>query len=274
MAQGSPTIILISSALDPASTNISTELVEHHGFTTTKVLFKGKPLYQRDSLLLCAIEEDVVYPPPLDEYFNPQAYIFLSRHRAESGIPSLTVHTTGNFSHTADFGGKPREVGRVAPELQKNYLLALKKRENLLKGYQITIEATHHGPTSLQKPVLFVEIGSSEEQWRKKEIASIVAESLMESLTQPRSWDKVAVGFGGTHYSDKFNSFLVETDFALASVAAKYALEYIDQEMLMQMMQKSTKFVKYAALDWKGLGPHREKILRLIEQFALELVRL
>jgi D-aminoacyl-tRNA deacylase len=274
MPQGSPTIVLISSAVDPASTNISKQLVEHHEFTQTKALFKGKPLYQRDSLLLCTIEEDVVYPPPLDEYFNPSAYIFLSRHRAESGIPSLTVHTTGNFSTHADFGGKPRELARVSPDLQKNYLMALTKRVMLLKDYKITIEATHHGPTSLLKPVLFIEIGSSEKEWQDKEIAGVVAEALMESVTEPRSWDKVAVGFGGTHYSDKFNKLLLETDFALAPVAPKYALEFVDNEMLIQMMQKSTKFVKYAAMDWKGLGPHREKILSLVKQFALDEVRL
>ena len=47
---------------------------------------------------------EIVTPPNLDSYFNPQAYIFLSRHRAESGIASLTVHTTGNFKDEAILG--------------------------------------------------------------------------------------------------------------------------------------------------------------------------
>ena len=233
----------------------------------------GQPVYQKDSFLLARFEGMIVTPPSLDEYFNPRAYIFLSRHSADSGIASLTAHTTGNFSGDAKFGGLGRELGRADPALLKNYLVALWGHREEVKGYEITMEATHHGPTSLQKPVLFVELGSSEEYWGDKEAARVVAKALVESLANRQIWSRVALGFGGTHYSEKFTKLLVEGDIAFSYVAPRYSLGYIDEGMVGQMLQRTSAPVRCAVLDWKGLGPHKEKVLGLVRQFGLEEIR-
>ena len=255
------------------SRTLATALVKNHGFESTGVNLMGKPVYQKDSFLLVFFDGPIVNPPDLDSFFNPQAYIFLSKHKAESGIASLTAHTTGNFSEKAEAGGRPREMGRVDPDLLKNYMISLSKRRNAVKDYEITIEATHHGPTSLQKPVLFVEMGAAEKNWGDEEAASVVADALMESLVGRRIWEKVAIGFGGTHYPEKFTKVLVDGEMALASVAPKYALEHVDEKMMGEMIQKSSSPVRYAAVDWKGLGPSKERISALVEKFGLEMIR-
>jgi D-aminoacyl-tRNA deacylase len=274
MVQTSQTIVLVASSKDLASMNMAEKLREKHHFFSTKVTFLGRPVFQKDSILLATVDTELVNPPDLDVYFNPQAYVFLSRHRSESGVPAVTAHTTGNFSNVASLGGRPREIGRNNPDLLKNYMLALKKRAAKLDGYRITIEATHHGPTSLQKAVLFIEIGSKETNWKDENASEIVVDALMESLMNQTSWDKVAIGFGGTHYPEKFNKLLIESDVALASIAAKYSLENIDSENFGQMIQKSTKYPRYIAVDWKGMGKHKGKILKLAQQFALDVIRL
>jgi len=233
----------------------------------------GVPVYQHGSLLLTTFENEVVRPPPLDEYFNPQAYVFLSRHSAESGLPALTAHTAGNFSSESEHGGVGRELSRVSPSLLKNYIISLGKRSRRVPEYQVTIEATHHGPTSLVKPVLFVEIGASEKNWNDKTAARVVADALVESLVDGPSWEKAAFGFGGTHYPEKFNRFLQESDTALSFVVPKYSLEFVDEAMIGQMFQKTTVPVKYALVDWKGLGTHKARILGLLQQFGLEVIR-
>src|SRR5881396_3067209 len=272
MPQGSPTIVLVSSAKDPASVNLAREMIESQGFASTRIAFRGRPFYQKDSLLLATIDEEIIRPPNLDDYFNPQAYIFLSKHRAKSGVPSLTAHTTGNFGE-AELGGNPREIARVNPDLLKNYLISLAKQGEAVRGYQVTAEATHHGPTSLNKPVLFVEIGSDEKNWNDRDAAKAVAVALLQSLREPRSWDKVAVGFGGTHYPEKFNKLLLEDEFAFAAIVPKYALQEFDSALFGQILQKSTKLPRYALLDWKGLGPEKDKIVSLVRQYGLEAVR-
>ena len=272
--QGEPATVIVASTTDLASRTLAEALVEEEGFKSTGVNLLGHPVFQKDSFLLARFEGIIVSPPALDEYFNPQAYIFLSRHSAESGIASLTAHTTGNFSAEARFGGEGRELGRSDPLLLKNYLIALWKHKAEVKEYEITMEATHHGPTALQKPVLFVELGSSEKYWGDKKAASVVGRALMESLREKNIWSKVAIGFGGTHYPEKFTKLLIEGDMAFAFVAPKYALGNVDEKMIGQMIQRSTAPVRYAALDWKGLGPHKERITGLVERFGLEKIRL
>ena len=271
--QGEPATVILASTTDLASRTLADALVEAEGFESTGVNLLGHPVFQKDSFLLARFEGMIVHPPALDEYFNPQSYIFLSRHSAESGIASLTAHTTGNFSTEAKFGGEGRELGRADPSLLKNYLIALWKHRDEVGNYEITMEATHHGPTALQKPVLFVELGSSEKYWGDRKAASVVGRALMESLREKNIWSRVAIGFGGTHYPEKFTKLLIEGDMAFAFVAPKYALENVDEKMVGQMIQRSTAPVRYAALDWKGLGPHKERIVSLVKQYGLEEIR-
>jgi len=271
--QGEPATVIVASSSDLASRTLAEAMVAGQDFVSTGISFLGKPVYQRGSLLLTLFEGHVVNPPDLDSYFNPQAYIFLSRHSAESGIASLTAHTTGNFSAEAKAGGVGGELGRGDPGLLKDYMMALWSRKKRVPAYEVTLEATHHGPTSLTKPVLFVELGSSEQYWGDKDAAKVVAESLVDALTHRRIWDKVAIGFGGTHYPKKFNEAVAEGDVAVSFIAPKYALEHIDQKMVAQMIQRTTAPVRYALVDWKGLGPHKDRIMKLVGQFGLEVIR-
>lgn len=270
--QGEPATVIVASSTDLASATLAKALIEGQGFQSTGVSFLSKPIYQKGSFLLTLFDGMIVFPPDLDEFFNPQAYIFLSRHSAESRIASLTAHTTGNFDE-AKSGGVARELGRADPSLLKNYLISLSKRKERAGGYEITMEATHHGPTSLRKPVLFVEIGASEKQWGDAQAAALVGEALIESLTEKTIWSKAAIGFGGTHYPEKFTKFVIEEDVALSFVAPKYALEHVDERMVEQMLQRTTAPVKYALLEWKGLGAYKNRIRGLASQFGLEVIR-
>lgn len=269
----SPTFVLVASSRNLASMTIAAALIRKHGFESTGIRFGSKDLYQSGSVILTTMDNEIIEPPDLDAYFRPNAYIFLSTHRAESGIPSLTVHTTGNFTDREVLGARPREVGVIDPDLQKNYLIALNERRSQLEGYEITIEATHHGPTSLRRPVLFVELGSTQKQWGDSHAAEVIADALMASLLSGKKWNKVALAFGGTHYPQKFNKVLLEDEYALSAVVAKHYLEWIDGEMFGQLIQKTSRFPRAVMVDWKGAGPHREKIILLSKQFGLEVIR-
>lgn len=273
MPQGKPTILIVGTASEPASLNLTKAVIDH-GFQSTGVELRGKPVYQSGHLLLATFDESIVRPPDLDSYFNPSAYVFLSRHSSESGIASLTAHTAGNLSSDTRLGGNPRELARSDPDLLKSYMRALAKRQREVPQYQLTMEATHHGPTSLLKPVLFVELGAAERNWNDRSAAKVVAEALMESLTEGATWEKAGVGFGGTHYPDKFTRLLVESDMSLAYAIPKYSLAHLDDQMMGQILQKSTKPITFAALDWKGLGQHKERVVSLVDRFGLEKVRL
>lgn len=202
-------------------------------------------------------------------------YIFLSRHRSESNKPTLTCHSTGNFND-AMMGGKARELAYTYPSLQKGYMLNLHANRGKVPNYDIVIEATHHGPTSLAKPVLFIEIGSSEREWSDMNAVSVVCESLLSTIADFKEYSrKVGVALGGTHYPAKFTNLLIDSDIALASVVSKHNLKHVDEHMLKQMVAKSVEPVRYIVLDWKGLGSEKDRIVELTNSMdGMEVMRL
>ena len=209
-----------------------------------------------------------------DLYSHADVFIFLSKHRSQSSVPTLTCHFTGNFSADASYGGNPRQIAISYPSLQKGYLKAITAARQKVPGYEVIIEATHHGPTSLNKPVLFIELGSSEKQWADENAAAVICDTLLDVLDNGfERYDKVGIALGGTHYPKKFNKLLLESKFALAAVASKHNLKAIDQEMLDQMIEKSIEKVTHVVLDSKGLGRQKDGILRMLEKTPLELYK-
>jgi D-aminoacyl-tRNA deacylase len=231
--------------------------------------FKNIKLHlSHDRSLLHLDDLDDIYP-------DSEAFVFLSKHSSESGIPTLTCHFTGNFSDSNPYGGVPREIGIAYPYIQKSYIIDITSKRSLVSEYDIIIEATHHGPTSLKKPSLFVEIGSTQKEWTDKETASVVCQSVVTILTRHNTSARcksVGIAFGGTHYPTKLNKLLLESDFGLASVAARHNLTTVDESMIKQMISRSVEEVTYAIVDRKGMGKQKNKILRLIDKENLELL--
>ncbi|RNJ78204.1 MAG: D-tyrosyl-tRNA(Tyr) deacylase [Nitrosopumilus sp. H13] len=245
--------LLVAYRDDPAGSNMARQ-------------FRG------DHYDLAVIPTPAVSADWLEERYDYDGYVFLSKHAAESGRLALTCHSLGNFAE-ARFGGNERQVAVPHPQLQKSYLGALAGRASEFPGFHITIEATHHGPTALGRPAIFVEVGTTEKQWNDRRLCSSVAEVLHGVLESPAQESPVAVCFGGTHYPAKFTSELLEGRHALGTVVPKRALEHIDEEIFSHIMERNTG-ARTALLDWDGMGPARQKVLELVESVDLEVVRL
>lgn len=265
--------MLVASEQDMAGRTMISSLLNDFGFEPDSdrphqfVSAKNPKatLYLSATELLRREDLDQVFP-------HATAFVFLSKHRAESRIPALTCHCTGNFSDNP-FGGNAGEIGISFPSLQKSYLNALVK--DSLPDYHVVIEATHHGPTSLRKPLLFVELGSSEKQWADKNAASLICRTVLDVIQRgPGQCAKVAIGLGGTHYPTKFSQFLIESNLGLAAVASKHNLQFVNEAMLKQMQSKSIEPVTTILLDSKGLGTHKRRIIELAQKSGLEILNL
>ena len=265
--------MIVCSLNNIASTNIRERLLAKFPFQESSEFFDGSPIYMWGEKVLVSSHREIVHVTGLDEKFNDVRYVFASTHRAESGIPSLTAHFTGNFGNNS-LGGNAHEIALYSPKLLKNYFQEINAlRRSIPSTYKITLEATHHGPTDLQSPVMFVEMGSSEKEWQDVETASVIADALVRSLNSTKQYDKCAIAVGGTHYSDKFNKVELDDDIALGPIVPKYALDNFDSTMLAQIVSKSSQPVKYAVIDWKGLGKHKENVLKVIGDAGLEQIR-
>ena len=268
--------VIVNSSQDSAGINIRDRLLDNYPFQKVSRKFDTNPVYTLSDVILVTSNKHLVdVGKELDDSFDSDEcrYVFISKHKAESQIPSLTVHFTGNFSSN-DLGGRPREISRHLPSMMKKYAVALRSmRGTIPDRYNLTLEATHHGPTSLTNPVLFVELGSSEKEWQDKEAAVCVARALMESLRDVDVYEKIAIGLGGTHYSDKFNRILFESDMALSIIAPKYALDFVDGYLLSEALSKCGEKISIVALDMKGLGKSKKRIVSLVETLGLEILK-
>ena len=267
-------ITLVASKHDTASITMANYLMNNRGFFYTEEnasclqskMYKNIRLYISNRSSLHLEDLDDIYP-------DSTAFVFLSKHVSQSNIPALTCHSTGNYTNDISYGGNPRELAISYPYLQKHYLIEITKAKPTIQDYDIIIEATHHGPTSLKKPVMFVEIGSNERQWIDSNAASVTCNCLLNAIGHSGRCKKVGICLGGTHYPTKFNKLLLESDFGLAAIAAKHNLESVDKYMLDQMISKSIEKVTHIIVDWKGLGKEKNRIMGLIQDTGFELVK-
>ncbi len=165
--------------------------------------------------------------------------LVLSRHVSASETPALTLHAIGVP------GESPRGVrarsggitGTVVPPSTKfgqlfRTMSGIAIENKLDEEYDITLETTHHGPL-LNKPTLFLEIGSTEDRWTDHRAARVWAATLSHCLglegTSTHSWSgsgEVMLGLGGGHYAPRHKSIISQTDVWVGHLLANYALVF------------------------------------------------
>jgi D-aminoacyl-tRNA deacylase len=268
--------ILVTSEQDIASLNIKKILITDYGFQETGDSFEGNPIFSNDAgAQIITTIRDEIQCDHLENYFTPETFIFCSRHRAESGKPALLVHSTGNLGNAADFGGNPHQLSVAAPSLVSAALTRLfeERNEMGLDEFDVSLEVTHHGPTSLKTPLVFVELGSSEEYWNHQGGARAVAAAVMDCVGEPLTGDAV-IGFGGTHYASKFNKIVLERGYKIGHMAPKYAINDLTPDVLNQMIDNSTNPIKTAIIDWKGMNSeNKAHVLPMLEEAEIEVIR-
>jgi len=279
---------IVSSKKDLASINIKKNLLELcHWEKIAEPIFNASSsdiLFCKEiNSILITIENELIHINKAiinEKIIN--RYIFISRHTSKAGIPALLMHFTGNWTNDSSMGGTPRTLSYSDPILAKlifqhlisNYEPLLSK-----KNISISLEATHHGPTALSKPLFFVEIGSNIDTWKDTRLGRIWADTIIEILSKTRNVKQniknVALGFGGPHYAPNFNKVELLTDIAMSHIASKYVIDHIDVNMLHQAISRSGKKPNIILLDWKGLsGDQRKRIIMLSEHFSdIEVVR-
>src|SRR2546425_7132420 len=103
--------LAVASLLDPASVAQRDALLRVGGWEDAGT-FAGQSALRRGDLVLVTIPDLHLYHDHVDREAEaalgekPEVVVFLSKHRSESGTPSLTVHPIGNFG-AADYGGRP-----------------------------------------------------------------------------------------------------------------------------------------------------------------------
>jgi D-aminoacyl-tRNA deacylase len=236
-----PGVAVISSAQDEAGRNIRTHLQDLLSSEYAGERAQGLPADFR----LREMPGRLIYEDGIDRDLDADLIVFISRHRSIHPVPVLTVHVTGNMS-AADFGGRPRSLAPAAPEWMQAILTGL--REHAPEGYRASYEVTHHGPTELALPSLFVEIGSSETEWRDPRAGEAVARAIAGA--RPARGVRL-IGFGGTHYAARQTEIAATTGGSFGHIAHSREVPALDAGMVGLMRDRTRADAAY--LDRKAL---------------------
>lgn len=265
---------IITSVVDPAGVNIKEKLIASCEFEMRGGSFDGRPVFFHKSGAagLYTISGDTVFAENIECEIGAEVFIFATRHEAAAAVPTLSAHAPGNFG-AADFGGVG---GRLCPApafLLKNALIGLNARKPA--GYTVTMEATHHGPY-LEKPAMFIEIGSAGNEWKDAAAGETIASVILDLIKTPAGEKTFknfvsAAAIGGPHYCTAFNKIMFESDYAIGHVCPKYHCDKLDEALISQMAEKASPPARMFFIDWKGVNSAaRSKIIEIIEKLGFE----
>lgn len=162
--------------------------------------------------------------------------VFMSRHKAASGIPTLTVHPIGNYKE-ADFGGRPNTLVKSSPA-SMSQMLRLIEEYNDTDLYKVSFEVTHHGPY-LDVPTSFIEIGSDESHWGDVHAAEILSR-VIEDTTVPEGYVE-AIGVGGGHYAPRFTEMVLGYKISIGHMIPGYQIDGMDEDTVIHYLAQASE---------------------------------
>lgn len=195
--------------------------------------------------------------------------VMLSSHKSKTAGPMITAHFPGNWD-AAELGGESKKLNIAYASKIKDFIRTATASAG---KWPVAIEADHHGPT-IDKAIIFVEIGSSEAEWSSKEAAVTVAKATDAMLSSKKQYETV-FGVGGGHYAKAFTKFVLESDYAVGHILPKYAIDKIDYSMFQQAISKNVEQVKKVALLKEETNlAQKQKIRQFAKDAGLECLEM
>lgn len=215
-------------------------------------MFNGNPVYKQKNIFLYTLNKKIHYSEKNLGEIDADFFIAPHFHCIDYYPKRFTVHPCGNWGKKwVKWGGKKGEFSCVDPLLLKIMLLSLVKN-NPFPDFKVSIEASHHGPL-VDKPILFVEIGSNKTQYAKKENAKVLATAIMDALKQFSFKNikkpKIAIGIGSEHCAENFSKIMIEKDIAFSHICPGYQISELNKESLKKAIEKTKGKVDMIIVD-------------------------
>lgn len=250
--------LIIASKQDLAGVNITTQLSQFRKNSFLKTISQGKRFFD-----FYLIEDSILNEENLDlDKINEYDFvIFASKHKSEKERKTLSIHAPGNWRE-AEYGGIKGKICKSSAQFQKQLFEMLKeqaKKYDLTKHYDIVLEATHHGPL-INKPCVFIEIGSTENEWKYRRAGFVIAKTISETIEKFKieKHREIGIGIGGPHYCPGFTKLQMKSNVAISHVIPQY-ISPITEEMIIEAWEKTEEDPDFAIIDWKGLSPAEER---------------
>lgn len=302
-------VLLLASKSDTASMTLFDAIMRLKGWSEVFTRTYGDYyIHECGSVYLLLIEQIHIRADGIDSIFKKNTgfsiddVLILSRHVSRSNTPAMTLHAIGipgvlPYGEQGNSGG---ENGLLVPP--SKYFASLFRRMNLLArekklnlDFDLTLETTHHGPI-LTTPTLYIEIGSTENEWSREDVADCWAEVISDVLvmfggrsTYFNPDSDVMIGFGGGHYAPRHKAVILNSDINIGHIIANYSLIFEQKDdsvfpsgpwsKCIQSAVDSTRISFpqskiFAHLDRKSFkGWERSAILQRLEELGVEVRR-
>lgn len=247
--------LIVATTTDPASINPALDLLSMPGWhPAAATILDGMKSYEFNEngrkVRLLQHDRGIVEEDDLDlrwEHATNEVVdeiIFFSKHTAVSNRPALTVHPIGvphlQNGDVPPQGGKPGWAALPNPRMGPwiRLLKNIAESHNLIPEFEITMEATHHGPVT-NKPTMYLEIGSTEEYWKRQDAAHVIALLVWEGLglggedsvgdwSREHNKGKVLLGLGGGHYVPRHMDVIQKDGVWVGHLLSGYSLPMED----------------------------------------------
>lgn len=271
--------LIVSSTEDKASQNILSQLLERDWDEIGER--EGRSVYRRDDDYVCIVDRHHIYSDRIDEEMEEllgvdfEEVVFISKHSSEAGVHSLTVHPIGNYGE-AKYGGKEGKLVPSSPHSMTRALLTLvaeADKEGLDEEYEVSFEATHHGPY-LETPTYYIEIGSDESAWTDKRAGKVIADTIMsEEVRSPAEENPVTICIGGGHYCPRFTELVKKRRVSVGHMVPGWGMKYLTCRSFEEAVEK-TPGVDSIYFDRSSTsGDERKKVKGWAEKNGLEVLR-
>uniref|UniRef100_A0A0E0EPV4 D-aminoacyl-tRNA deacylase n=1 Tax=Oryza meridionalis TaxID=40149 RepID=A0A0E0EPV4_9ORYZ len=215
-------VLVVATASDPASIGPAAAFLAMPGWSPGPPIPEGMESFTNGDVRLLKHERSIIAEDDLDHRWQAATgeavseVIFLSKHTAVSNRPALTVHPIGvphlREDETPPQGGRPGWAAlpnpRIGPWLRLMQKIAVD--QGLVPEFEITLEATHHGPVT-NTPTMFVEIGLG-----------------LDEGNTVGSWqgnsEKVLLGIGGGHYAPRHMDIVIKDGVWVGHLLSGYSL--------------------------------------------------
>ncbi|KAK9934953.1 hypothetical protein M0R45_022074 [Rubus argutus] len=210
--------LIVATTSDPASVNPANALLAMPGWDPTPSLQDMKG-FANGGVRVLLHNKSIIEEDDLDQSLER------SHRRTCDVLPQ---------------GGKPGWAAPPNPRIGP-WLRLLKKiaqDHNLVPEFEITLEATHHGPIT-DTPAMFLEIGSTDECWKRQDAAEVMALLVWEGLglgggAAVGNWNRdndnkrVLLGIGGGHYAPRHMDIALKDGVWVGHLISGYSLPMED----------------------------------------------
>jgi len=273
--------LIVSSTEDRASQNILSQILERDWEEIDE--WEGRPVYIKGDDYICTVDEHHIYFDEVDKKMEDlldvdvdfDQVVFISKHSSEAGVQSLTVHPIGNYGE-AKYGGIEGKLVPTSPNHMTQALLKLiskTEKEGLDKKYDVSFEATHHGPY-LETPTYYIEIGSDDSAWKDKNAGKVIADTVLsDEVKNPSKDQPVAICIGGGHYCPRFTELVKSKKIAVGHIVPNWGMKYLTSESLEEAIKK-TPGAQFIYFDRSGTsGKERNRVKSWVKEQDLQVIR-